>query len=97
MGEINHFTLDHNNRTSENILWSNSSIQKWPSSNDPKAGYIIKTGSTQKFLLNKRSTHISGPQLKIKTQIMEYRWIFWKDPQKLDKILWAIHNSVCNF
>ena len=27
-----------------------------------------------------------GPQLKIKNQIMAYRWTFGKDPQILEKI-----------
>ena len=35
-----------------------------------------KTGPTEKFLQNKRSTRISGSQLKIKNQIMAYRWLF---------------------
>ena len=29
---------------------------------------------------------MSGPQLKIKNQIMAYRWTFRKDPLKLEKI-----------
>ena len=39
----------------------------------------------------KRSTRISGPQLKVKNQIMAYRWSFGKDSLKLEKLLWAIH------
>ena len=35
---------------------------------------------------------MNGPQLKIKNQIMAYRWIFRKDPLKLEKILCAIDN-----
>ena len=30
---------------------------------------------------------MSGPQLKIKNQIMAYRWTFRKDPLKLENIL----------
>ena len=78
--------------TSENILWSNSSIQMWSTSKDWKTGYVVKTGPTEKFFENKRNTHISGPQLRIKNQIMAYRWTFRIDPLKLENILWAIHN-----
>ena len=62
-------------------------MQMWSTSKDLKTGYVIKTGPTEKFLQNKRSTHISGPQLKIKTQIMVYRWTFGKDYLRLKKIL----------
>ena len=41
-------------------------------SKDWKTGYVIKTEPIEKFLLNKKSTHISRPQLKIKNQIMAY-------------------------
>ena len=64
----------------------------WFASKDWKTGYVLKTGPTEKFLSNKRSTRISRPQLKIKNQIMAYRQTFAKDPLKLEKILWAIHN-----
>ena len=37
-----------------------------------KNGYVIKTGPTEKFLENKRSTRISGPQLKIKDKKSNY-------------------------
>ena len=46
-------TIEHNSinaGTSENILWSNSSIQMWCTSMDWKTGYVIKTGPTEKFL-----------------------------------------------
>ena len=56
-------------------------------SKDGKTGYVGKTGPTEKFLQNKRSTRISGPQLKIKNQIMAYQWAFRKDPLKLEKLL----------
>ena len=64
----------------------------WSTSKNWKTGYVIKTGPTEKFLQNKKSTRISGPQLKIKNQIMAYRLTFEKDPLKLEKILWAIQN-----
>ena len=38
------------------------------------------------FFKNKRTNRISGSQLKIKNQIMAYRWTFKKDPLKLEKI-----------
>ena len=78
---------------SRNIFWSNSSTKMWSSSKDWKTGYVIKTGPTETFLQNKRSTRISGPQLKIKNQILAYRWTFGKGPLKLDEILWAIHTK----
>ena len=59
----------------------------WSTSKDVKTGYVIKTGPTENFLENKRSTSISGPQLKIKNQIKAQRWTFGKDPLKLQKIL----------
>ena len=46
-------TIEHNGinaGTSENILWSNISIQMWCTSMDWKTGYVIKTGPTEKFL-----------------------------------------------
>ena len=58
----------------------------WSTSKNWKTGYVIKTGPTEKFLQNKKSTRISGPQLKIKNQIMAYRLTFEKDPLKLEKI-----------
>ena len=64
----------------------------WSNSKDWKTGFVIKTGSTEKFLKNKRSTRISSLQLKIENQIMTYRWTFRKDSLILEKILWAIHN-----
>ena len=64
----------------------------WSTSKDWKTGYAIKTGPTEKFPKNKRSTIISGPQLKIKNQIMAYHWTFGKDPLKLERKLWAIDN-----
>ena len=48
---------------------------------------MIEAGPTGKFIQNKRSTRLSGPQLEIKNQILAYRWIFRKDPRKLEKIL----------
>ena len=39
-----------NTETSENIPWSNSSIQMWPTSKDWKTGYVIKTKPAEKFL-----------------------------------------------
>ena len=39
------------------------------------------------FFQNKRSTRIGRPQLKIRNQIMAYRWTFGKDPLKLEKML----------
>ena len=60
----------------------------WSTSKDWKAGYVINAGPTEKFLWKKRS----GPQLNIQNQIMAYRRTFGKDPLKLEKILWAIHN-----
>ena len=46
----------YNTGTSENILWSNSSIQTWSISKNWKTCHVIKTGPTEKFLENKRST-----------------------------------------
>ena len=34
-----------------------------------------------------RSTRINGPQLKIKNQIMAYRWTLAKNLKKFEKIL----------
>ena len=62
-------------------------------SQDWKTGYVIKTGPTEKFLYNERSTLKSGLQLKIKNHIMAYRWTFKKVPLKLEKILQATHNQ----
>ena len=45
-----------NTETSENIILSNSSIQMWSTRKDWQTGYVIKTGPTEKFLSNKRST-----------------------------------------
>ena len=59
----------------------------WSISKDRKRDYVIKTGPTEKFLQNKRSTRISGPQLKIENQIMAHRWTFRKDFLKQEKIL----------
>ena len=58
----------------------------WSISKDWKTGYVIKTGPTEKFLQDKRSTRISGPELKIK-KIFVYRWIFTKVSLKLKKVL----------
>ena len=63
----------------------------WSISKDWKTGYVIESGPAEKFIHNKRSTRLSGPQLEIKNQILAYRWIFRKNPRKLEKILWAIH------
>ena len=37
---------------------------------------------------------MSGPQLKIKNQIMAYCWTFENGSLKLVKILWAMHYGV---
>ena len=59
---------------------------KWRStSKDWKTDCVIKTGPTDKFLENKRSTFVSCPPLKIKNQVMTYRWTFGKDCLKLEK------------
>ena len=63
-----------------------------PPSKEWKTGYAIMTGPTEKLLEDKRSNCISGPQLKIKNQIMAYWWTSGKDPLKLQKILWTIQN-----
>ena len=84
------FAIEYNSinpGTSENIPCSNSSIQIWSTSKDLKASYVIKTGPTEKFLQNKKSIRISGPQLKIKYQFMAYGWTFKKDSAKSEKIL----------
>ena len=39
-----------NTGTSENVLWSNSSIQMWSISKDWQTSYAIKSGPTEKFL-----------------------------------------------
>ena len=36
-----------NTGTSENIIWSDSSIQMWSTSKDWKTGYVIKTEPTE--------------------------------------------------
>ena len=59
----------------------------WSTSKDWKTSYFIKTGLTEKFLSNKRNALISGPNLKIKNQIMTYRWTFGTDLLKLAKSL----------
>ena len=82
-----------NTGPSQNILWSNSSIEMWSTSWDWKTGYLIKAGPTGKFLWNKRNTCISRRQSKIKSEIMAYRWTFGKDLLKLEKGLSAIHNN----
>ena len=51
----------------------------------PQTDHVFKTGPTEKFLSNKRSTRINSPELKFKNQIIAYRWTFEKDSQKLDK------------
>ena len=66
----------------------------WSTSKDLKTGYVIKAGPSENFLYNKKSTRISGPQLKIKNQIMGYCWTFGKDPLKLEKVLLAIYNQI---
>ena len=53
----------------------------------PQTDHVFKTRPTEKFLSNKRSTRINSPQLKLKNQIIAYRWTFEKGSQKLDKIL----------
>ena len=79
-------TIKHNSintRSSQSILWNNSSIQMWSTSKDWK-GCVIKTWPSEKFLWNNRSTLISSPQLKIKIQIMAYHWTFRVDPRNLE-------------
>ena len=70
---------------SQNILWNNSSVQMWFNSKGWKTGCVIKTGRTENFFQNKKSTLISSPQLKIKNQIMAYHWPLGKDPLNLQK------------
>ena len=48
---------------------------------------IEKQAMSLKVDLLKSFSEISGSQLKIKNQIMAYRWTFRKDPLKLEKIL----------
>ena len=46
-------TIDYdviNTGTSENIPWSNSSIEMWSTDKDWKTGNVMKTGPTEKFL-----------------------------------------------
>ena len=82
-----------NTGTSENFIWSNNSFAMWSMwSKDWKTSYVIKAGPTEKFLQNKRNPCISEPELKIKNQIIIYRWTFWKDSLKSEKVLWVIHN-----
>ena len=82
-------TIEHNSinaGTSENILWSNSSIQMWCTSMDWKTGYVIKTGPTEKVSVKrdkypyKRST--------FKDQKSNYGisilWTFGKDSEIRD-------------
>ena len=59
----------------------------WSTSKDWKTSYFIETGPTEKFPSNKRNALISGPNLKIKNQIMTYRWTFRIDLLKLAKSL----------
>ena len=66
----------------------------WSTSKDWKTGYVIKTGPIEKIPQNKRRTGTSGPQLKIKNQIIAYLWTLGEGPLKWDKILWAIHNKI---
>ena len=47
---------------------------------------IEKQAMSLKVDLLKSFSEISGSQLKIKNQIMAYRWTFRKDPLKLGKI-----------
>ena len=58
----------------------------WSTSKDLKTGYVINAGPFENFLYNKRSSRISGPQLKIKNIIMGYHWTFGKDPLKVEKV-----------
>ena len=66
----------------------------WSTSKYWKIGYVIKIGSL-KIFSKRREAPVSGPQLKIKNQIMVYRWTFGKDSLKLEKILWAILYQTC--
>ena len=86
---------------SQNVIWNNSSIQMWSTSKDWKTNCVLKTGPTEEFLQNKRSTLISSPPLKIKNQITAYRWTFGKDPLNLEKFCeqynWIWYNTLwCN-
>ena len=47
-----------------------------------------KIWTYKNFIQNTRSI----PQLKIKNQIMAYRWTFGKDPLNVEKIMSAIHD-----
>ena len=50
----------------------------WSTSKDWKTGYVIKTGPTETFFSNKRSTLISDPQLKTKK--------LWDNAGSLEKL-----------
>ena len=55
-------TIEYNSTNtgiSENILWSNSSIQMWSTSKDWKKDYVIKTGPTGPKSFSKiREAHV---------------------------------------
>ena len=53
----------------------------WSISKDRKRDYVIKTGPTEKFLQNKRSTRNYGTPLDLQKRFSKTRENFMSDPQ----------------
>ena len=66
-----------NARTSENVLWSNSSIQMWSTSKDWKTVYVLKTGSTEIFS-KIREAPVSASTIKDQKPIYGILLDLWK-------------------